>query len=399
MPTRSPRHAAPRTRRKVLAGRPPQQTRGPRHAARLRTRRAARAVGMVLTAVMTFAVTAGGTVFLDLRSALSVSDVDALLAGRDDRPPEPPGDPFSDHPLTLLVMGTDYRGGANADLAGAGNEFHSDSTLLVHVSGDRSFVEVVSIARDLLVDIPACPLPDGGETRPRRNAMFNTAFAIGGGPTRDLTGAAACTILTVEAATGLRINEHVIVKMDGLIGVVDALGGVGVDLPEAVRGDHHVSLDLPAGPQRLDGDQALNFLRARGGRGMGLEMGSDLQRIERQQFFVDAMMREVLSQNVIANTPRLLRTVDAVLSSMSTSRNLAGVTAVAGLGWSLRGLDPDSIVFTPLPVAAAPSDPNRVVWVRSQTDPVWERLRSDQPPTSLVPEEPAGEIYEAAARS
>ncbi|QAY62063.1 LytR family transcriptional regulator [Xylanimonas allomyrinae] len=342
---------------------------------------------MVLTSVLAFALAGGCAVYLDLRSGLAISDVDTLLADRDDRP-ELPDDPFTGQPLNILVMGTDYRGEGNAELAGEGDEFHSDTTLLVHVAGDRSRIEVVSIPRDSLVDIPACPLPGGGESRARRGAMFNSAFAIGGGPERDLTGAAACTILTVEQLTGVRVTDHVVVKMNGVIGVVDALGGVRMCLPEPVRGDRHIDLDLPAGEQRLDGHQSINFLRARGGTGMGLELGSDLARIERQQVFVDAMLREVLAQNVITNSPQLFRMVEAVLASVSTGRGLASPAALAGLAWSLRTIDPAHIVFTPLPVTTAPSDPNRVVWLTAQADVIWARIIADEPPPVLVEPEP-----------
>jgi LCP family protein required for cell wall assembly len=378
----------------------------PRHASRLRSRRVARAAGLALTSALSFGLATGCALYLDLLSTLHVSDVDELLADRDDRPalPADPDDPFAGNALNILVMGTDYRGGGNAEIAGQGNEFHSDTTLLVHVAGDRQHVEVVSIPRDSLVDIPACPLPDGGLSRPRRNAMFNSAFAIGGGSSQDLTGAAACTILTVEHNTGVRVTDHVVVMMDGVVGVVDAVGGVPMHLPEPVRGDHHVNLDLPAGDVRLNGDQAINFLRARGGRGMGLELGSDLARIARQQAFVDALLREVLAQNAVTSSPQLLRLTEAVLASISPGRGLASPTQLGGLAWSLRGLDPAAVVFTALPVVEAPTDRNRVVWVRHEADAIWQRIIAGERPPELTaptdPEEPLTEAdTEAAAEA
>ncbi|QAY70379.1 LCP family protein [Xylanimonas protaetiae] len=400
MPSHSPRHAAaPRARRAARRAEPPRSRRQPRHAQRLRTHRVARGLGMALTSVLAFSLAAGCAVYLDLVSGLQVSDVDSLLAGRDDRPtvPADPDDPFAGSALNILVMGTDYRGDGNAEIAGEGNEFHSDTTLLVHVAGDREHVEVVSIPRDSLVDIPACPLPDGGQSRPRNNAMFNSAFAIGGGPGRDLTGAAACTILTVEHNTGVRITDHVVVMMNGVIGVVDAIGGVPMYLPEAVRGDRYVNLDLPAGDVRLDGDQSINFLRARGGRGMGLELGSDLARITRQQAFIDAMLREILGQNLITSTPQLFRLAEAVLASVSPGRGLARPAEVAGLAWSLRHLDPAALVFTSLPLTAAPSDPNRVVWVRREADVIWQRIIAGERPPELVAAQEAEQHPDEAA--
>lgn len=358
----------------------------PRHATSLASHRVARTIALVVTAVVAFVAAAAVASFVDLRSQIGVSDVDDLLAG--DRPPEvpaeqDPSDPFAGKDLNILVMGTDFRDEANAEIAGEGDEFHSDTTLLVHLSGDRSRIEAVSIPRDSLVDIPSCKLPGGGETAPQTNAMFNSAFSLGGGPDKDVTGAAACTIRTVEKLTGVRVSDHVVVQMTGVIGVVDAIGGVTMCLPEPVKGQR-VDLDLPKGKQKLDGYTAINFLRARKGEGMGLEIGSDLKRIERQQAFFDAAMREILSQNVITDSPRLYRMVREILGSISTDPELASPTALAGLAWSIRDLDPSQLVFTSVPVTTAPSDPNRVVWT-SEADAIWKRIRADEAPPGTAP--------------
>ncbi len=342
-----------------------------------------------MTGVVALATTGAVASYIDLQNQLDVSDVDSLLGEDRDRPPvvaeeQDPTDPFAGQELNILVMGTDFRDEANAELAGAGEEFHSDTTLLVHVSGDRSRIEAVSIPRDSLVDIPACPRTDGSTSAPQYGAMFNTAFTIGGGDAKDITGAAACTILTVEALTGVRVTDHMVVEMTGVIGVVDAVGGVPMCLPEPVVG-RKVDLNLPAGEQRLDGYTAINFLRARQGDGMGLEIGSDLKRIERQQAFFDAMLREVLAQNLITDSPRLYRVVREVLQSISTGPDLANPAALAGLAWSMRNIQPSQIVFTSVPVVEAPTDPNRVVWT-SEADAIWERIRADEaPPGSPTP--------------
>lgn len=361
----------------------------PRHAGPHAGHRVLRWLALGLTGVLAFVATGAIAAYIDLRNQMDVSDVDALL-GRDRNPapradPElaDPSDPFAGQALNILVMGTDLRDDASAELAGEGDEFHSDTTLVVHVSGDRTRIEAVSIPRDSLVDIPACPRPDGSTTAPQRNAMFNTAFATGGGPEQDITGAAACTILTVEALTGVPIDDHVVVKMDGVVDIVDALGGVPMCLPEPVVGDRRYSdLELDAGEQVLDGETSIQFLRVRKGQGMGLEMGSDLMRIERQQAFIDSMLREVLAQNLITDTPALYRMVQAALRAMSTSPDLASPTALAGLIWSVRNVDPSDIVFVSVPVVDAPGDANRVVWT-AEAAGVWERLAADEP---LVPE-------------
>jgi LCP family protein required for cell wall assembly len=367
----------------------------PQHAVSLKAHRGLRLVGLVLTGLIAFAGTGAVAAYLNLQSQIDVSDVDSLLGEVEAARPTPaaadPDDPFAGRALDILVMGTDFRGGeGNTEIGGAGDEFHSDTTLVVHISGDRSRIEVVSIPRDSLVDIPACPQPGGGTSEPRRNTMFNRAFTIGGGDDKDVTGAAACTILTVQELTGLTITDHVVVEMSGVVGVVDAVGGVTMCLPEPVKeSKRYGDLDLPAGEQRLDGDAAIQFLRVRHGTGMGLEQGSDLRRIERQQAFVSAMVREILSKNLITDSPQLYRVVRAVLQSISTDPDLASPRALAGLAWSVRDIDPSRVVFTAVPVTDAPSNPNRVVWT-DEADAIWERLKADEPPPGLPDPAPSG---------
>ncbi|MFV2144330.1 LCP family protein [Isoptericola sp. G70] len=358
----------------------------PRHAGPHAGHKVLRWTALGLTGVLAFVGSGAVAGYIDLQNQIEVSDVDSLL-GRDGDPepqaepqePEDPTDPFAGESLNILVMGTDFRDAANAELAGSGDEFHSDTTLVVHISGDRSRIETISIPRDSLVDIPACPRPDGSTTSPQYGAMFNSAFALGGGPEQNITGAAACTILTVEALTGLTIDDHVVVKMNGVVDIVDAIGGVPMCLPEPVVGDSRYSdLELAAGRQVLDGETAIQFLRVRKGEGMGLELGSDLQRIERQQAFIDSMMREVLAQNVITDTPALYRMVQGALRAISTSPELASPRALAGLAWSVRNVDPADIVFESVPVVDAPSDANRVVWTVEAAE-MWEKFAADEP--------------------
>lgn len=366
---------------------------GPHHARSLRSHKVLRAVGLVTTAGLAFGAVGGAAAYIDWQSAVTVSDVSGLV----DPPPTPvepdPNDPYAGKALNILVMGTDYRDEENAALAGKEEGMRSDTTFVVHVSGDRTRMEVVSIPRDSLVAIPSCNLSNNSTTKPRKSAMFNEAFQIGAGNDSDMVGAAACTITTVQDLTGLTITSHVVVKMTGVIGVVDALGGVRMCFPEpVVGGPHSRDLNIAAGETVLDGRTSISFLRARKGKGMGLEMGSDLARIERQQAFMDSMMRELLSKNIITDTPQLYGLIKAVLSSISASPDLAGLESLAGLAFSLRGISPSEIVFTELPVVEAPTDKDRVVWTKAAQG-IWDRMAADEPPpgheTPAPPVDPA----------
>jgi LCP family protein required for cell wall assembly len=359
----------------------------PRHIRNQRSHRVARAVALLVVGAIALLAAGGATVYLDFKQQIGVSDVSGLVQGA--TPPDP-DDPFTGRSLNILVLGTDLRGGENTEIAGEGDGgMRSDTTMLVHISGDRKRIEVVSIPRDSLVDIPSCKLPDGTESG-ATYGMFNSAFTIGGGAEENLTHAAACTITAVQDLTGVTVTNHMVVKMDGVVEVVDALGGVRMCLPEPlVQDPDYGRFELPAGEQTLDGRQAIGYLRARHGEGLGLEQGSDLTRITRQQAFVDALVRQVLDQNVVTNSPRLYRTIRAVLGAISADPGLADPAALAGLAFSIRNIDPAEIVFTELPVVAAPTDPNRVVWTE-EAAVIWERIAADEPPPGHETPSPSG---------
>lgn len=356
-------------------------TRQVRHARPPRTRRRVARTAALTAAVLALGGTSGAAaMYAQVTGGIEKADVDAFLG--DDRAPEPEADPvdgYAGRALNILVMGTDSRDGENAALAGETDGMRSDTTVLVHLSADRSRVDLVSVPRDSLVRMPSCTLEDGTTTEPRSSVMFNEAFTVGAGDTGNLAAAAACTRLTFEENTGLRTDESIVVKMDGVRDVIDALGGVPMDLPEAMDSPK-ANLHVPAGPQVFDGTTALAFLRARTGTGNGLETGSDLSRIERQQQLVDALAAEVQGTDVLSDAGSLLPLLTSVTRSLSISSGLADVRSLAGLALTLRDVDPASLAPVTVPTVPAASDKYRVEWT-DEADEIWARLAADQPLT------------------
>jgi LCP family protein required for cell wall assembly len=293
-----------------------------------------------------------------------------------------PTDGFDGRAVNVLVVGTDMRDGENADIGGTVGGMHNDTTMVVHVSADRSRVDVVSIPRDSLVDIPSCEHSDGTRSDAVAGHIFNDALAFGGGPDEDLAAGAACVIRTVEQATNVRIDASVVVKMDGVQAVIEELDGVDVCLPERMESDKAGHLVLEKGWNHLDGRTTIQFLRARSGTGNGLELGSDLARIGRQQQLIDALSAKIRSDELLGDPVALLRVLDAVARALSVSPELAGPGTIAGLAYSLRDLE--TVGRQMVPVVDAP-DGNRVLWTE-QADDLWWRVRHDKP----ITDEPAG---------
>jgi hypothetical protein len=173
--------------------------------------------------------------------------------------------------------------------------------------------------------------------------------------------------------------------MNGVIDVVDAVGGVKMCLPEAIHGDPaSARIDLPAGENRLDGKTAIQFLRVRKGTGMGLEMRSDITRIERQQAFINATLRQILSAETLADPTKTFRLINAALGSLSADPAIADPGKVSGLAWSLREIEKRNIIMTQVPVYdTTEGAASGLGWYPEATE-IFQRMAADQPPEDVV---------------
>lgn len=326
-----------------------------------------RVVILLIVGVLVSAGTVVGLVYNRLQGNIEQHDVSVLL----DRPEEHvPIDEKQGQPLNILLLGSDVRQGAS-DIDG-GREagitgMRSDTTMLVHVSADRSHIEVVSIPRDLLVEIPPCTLPNGRKTRTQHDAMFNSAFAIGG-QTDDVNAAAACSIRTIEKMSKLTVDGYVVVDFASFKKVVNALGGVEMHFDKPLR-DKYAGLDVPAGNVKLNGDQALALARARKQVGDG----SDISRIGRQHELVRAIIRDIFKMNPFTNLPTFYTLLSDVTSNLVTSEGLGNLRWLAGFLYSLKSIDQNNIHFITLPWLPAgnrvrPAPRDQVLWEALKTD-------------------------------
>ncbi len=147
--------------------------------------------------------------------------------------------PESPSAMNLLILGSDRREGEE------GEPSRSDTIILVHVDPDQDYLSVLSLPRDLRVDVPGYGLN-----------KINYAFAAGG---------AALTIQTVEQLTGVDINHYLEVDFNAFCDITDALGGVYVDVDQRYYNDNptYELINLAPGYQLLNGDDALDYVRFR----------------------------------------------------------------------------------------------------------------------------------------
>ena len=330
--------------------------------ARRRRRRWAWGAGITATVVLLAAAGAGWAVYVKLEGNITADEAAAAELARyeEERPTALVKDARN-----ILLIGSDSRSGEGNARYGrdAGSE-RSDTVILLHLSTGRHTATAVSVPRDLMVAVPSCRRPDGSRSEPALT-MFNSAFAVGG---------SACTIRTVEKLTGIRVDHHVVVDFDGFKDMVDAVDGVEVCLREPVD-DKDARLKLPAGRVKLNGEQALGYVRAR----KTLGDGSDTSRMERQQRFLGALVNKVSGNDVLLNPVKLYPVLDAATSSLTTDPELASLRSLYDLSRGLRGIPTEGVQFLTVPREPYSEDPNRDQLAQPAAEKLFERLRRDAP--------------------
>ena len=269
---------------------------------------------------------------------------------------------------TWLVVGSDSRVGLSpeqqAELATGGDvgNGRTDTILLVHLPAMTSDATptLVSIPRDSYVEIPGY----GSD-------KINAAFALGG---------PQLLAQTVEQATGLRIDHYAEVGFGGFAGLVDAVGGVEMCLAAPID-DPLAGIALPAGCQRLDGQQALGFVRSRA------TPRADLDRMIHQRQFMSALIHRVASPAVLLNPLRWYPLAHAAGATLSVDDG-DHVWDLARLGWALRG-DP-ATVTVPIGEFTDNGSGSIVVWDSDAAQQLFDALASDSavPADLLEPAHP-----------
>ncbi|MYV51444.1 LCP family protein [Streptomyces sp. SID3212] len=273
--------------------------------------------------------------------------------------------PVATDATNILMIGSDSRAGDN-DKYGRddGGSQRSDTVILLHLAANRESATAVSVPRDLMADIPSCREADGSRSR-AQFAQFNSAFELGG---------AACTIRTVEKLTGIRIDHHMVIDFSGFKDMVNAVDGVEVCLAEPVD-DVDAHLKLPEGRQKLNGEQALGFVRSRHGIGDG----SDTQRMDRQQRFLGALFKKVQSNGVLLNPTRLYPVLDAATKSVTTDPGLNSLKDLYDLARSMRDVPTEKVQFLTAPRQPYSGNRNRDELVQPEADKLFKALREDSP--------------------
>lgn len=260
---------------------------------------------------------------------------------------------YSKEPFYMLLLGTDESQERAAEEE-YGGSFRSDSMMLVRIDCPNKKVTLVSLERDTLLD-----MGDAGWQK------LNAASALGG---------PAYAIETVsKMAHDTPISHYALIDFDGFCDVVDALGGIEVDVPVEINDDDAGGY-LAAGQQTLNGQQALILCRS---RHTYEEYGSgNTYRSANQRLVLSAIAQKILASDVAT----IASTVGTLSKYLSTD---LGVNDIIGIAQALRGLDMKSDMYTAMqPTTSLYEDG---VWYNTSDEPEWQEMleRVDQglPPT------------------
>ncbi|MCB5291964.1 Regulatory protein MsrR [Arthrobacter sp. SO3] len=179
--------------------------------------------------------------------------------------------------------------------------------------------------RDLWVDIPG-----------HGAAKVNAGLELGGVP---------LMTQTVESLLGQHIDHTVMLDFQGFAAMTDALGGVDVDIKQAFQGTVDDYVYFPAGVNKLNGLQALAYVRERHAFADG-----DYQRVRNQQTFLKAVMAKLAAEGGLQDRNTVKQLVSTVLPHVTVSPGL-NVETLEHLAFSLRATAPGNAVFFTLPTA------------------------------------------------
>lgn len=260
---------------------------------------------------------------------------------------------LANEPFYILLMGTDGSNDREASQEFAGDQFRSDSIILARIDPVNKKATLVSIHRDTLVD-----MGEYGQNK------LNAAHAIGG---------AALTVETVSKLAGVPISHYAEINFDGFKDIVDALGGVEVDVPMEID-DEDAGGHLDAGLQTLSGDQALILCRSRHAYD---EFGDgDSYRAANQRLVLSAIAKKILA----ADVGTMASTVQALSQYVTTDLE---ITDIVGLAQTMQGLDPSTDIYS----AMEPTTSEYIndIWYEINNVSEWKTMMSrvDQglPPT------------------
>ena len=219
--------------------------------------------------------------------------------------------------LNILLVGSDSRDpdATKEDT----NAWRADTLIIMHIPADHKSAQLVSIPRDLWVQIPSA---NDADCSTGSRAKINAAFAFGGLPR---------AVRTVECMTDVHLDHVLAIDFGGFKEVTDALGGVDLKVEQSITSIHKPYRKFTKGTMHMDGAQALDWIRQRKQFPQG-----DFARMRHQQEFLKALMDTAAGTGTLTNPAKLNSFLKAVTNAITADQDFS-LTDMAVQFRSLRG--------------------------------------------------------------
>ncbi|MGW0712009.1 LCP family protein [Streptomyces sp. NPDC002643] len=309
-----------------------------------------------ITVTTVVVVTAVGTYFWADSKLNREVDLSKVI----DRPDEGEG-------TNYLIVGSDSREGLSDEQkkelhTGSADGKRTDSMMILHTGSNGP--TLISLPRDSNVTIPTFVGSESGKTYEGtgRQVKLNAAYAEDG---------PELLVRTVEANTGLRIDHYVEIGFAGFANIVDAVGGVEIEIPKGGMKDTKSGANFEAGTQTLNGEQALAFVRTRYALA-----GSDLDRTKNQQKFLAALASQTATPATVLNPFKLYPTMSAGLDTLIVDKDM-GLFDLADMFWAMKGVTGGDGKSMNMPISGNSANGN-LQWDTAKVKQLVEQLKNDE---------------------
>ncbi|WP_245878926.1 LCP family protein [Streptosporangium subroseum] len=274
------------------------------------------------------------------------------------------GRPAATAGTNWLLVGSDSREGLTKAqrkklATGAAVGRRTDTMMLLHIPDGDGRPTLVSLPRDSYV-----PIDGHGSDK------LNAAYAFPDGGPKLLAR-------TVEKVTGLRLDHYMEIGFGGFVGIVDAIGGVEINVPQAIK-DRKAGINLKKGLQVMDGGTALGYVRTRATGAI-----PDFDRTQRQRQFFSAVVKQAASPGVLINPFTSIPLALSAADSVGVGEE-SGVFNLLSLALAMGG----NPVTTVVPIGSLPTINGQAVvkWDQTKALRMFKALAEDKPvPKDVLP--------------
>ncbi|MET9916651.1 LCP family protein [Streptomyces sp. NPDC006435] len=265
-----------------------------------------------------------------------------------------------------LIVGSDSREGMTSEdkkklhTGGPKDNGRTDSMMILHDGSNGP--TLISLPRDSKVEIPSFKGSESGKLYPGRGQVtkLNAAYAMDG---------PELLVRTIEFNTGLRIDHYVEIGFGGFAKIVDAIGGVELDIPKAFK-DKKSGADFQAGKQTLNGEESLAFVRTR-----YAFAEADLARTKNQQKFLAALASQTATPSTILNPFKLYPTMGAGLDTLIVDKDMS-LWSLSQMFFAMKDVTGGDGKSMNMPMSGIVG--GYVVWDKTKVGQLVEQLKNDE---------------------